>query len=343
MATAAFLGQVFSKLKRFAESEPILTEAIARWRRLGLPRNESLARNIFHLARSKYGLGKLGEVEPLYQEGIELMRSVGTEPYFRLSQGLRGYAEFLIDVERFEEAKVALDESRRIDVGTQGGQSSNAGLTLQLLARWYRERHELVEADKLYRSTHAVYAEHAKQVGLEWELRRTKLNWSRVLIELGRFDEAAELLAQVDAGLATAPTTGDIDSADAHCIAGQLAIARGQSEIAIGEIDRGLAIINALDMPKPDSEIDCRVQRANALVPLRRSRDARSEAELALARQQGTNPLAKLKLTSLLALRARTEQADGDAAAAARSIAQARAMGAAAELLADQDRATLGL
>lgn len=343
VTTAAFLGQVFSKLTRYADSEILLGDAIARWRRLGLPRNETLARNIYHLARAKHRLGKLDEVETLYEEGNALMRSVGTQPYFRLSQGLRGLADFLIDMERFDQAKAALDESRQIDIETQGAKSSNAGLTLQLLARWHRERNDLVEAERLYRATHEVYAAHAEQVGLEWELRRTRLNWSRTLIELGRLDEAAALLAQTQAGLDTPRSPADVDDADARCIAGQLAIARQRPELALGEIDRGLAILQALRVPDTASEIDCRVQRASALIALRRGRDARTDAESAFTRQMEANPAAKLKLARLLAVRARAEQADGDAEAAARSVAQARALGAPAGLLADQDRTTLGL
>ena len=343
VTTGAFLGQVFGKLNRYADSEPILAEAIARWQRLGLPRNEALARNMFHLARARHRLGKFDAVEPLYKESIALMRSVGTEPYFRLAQGLRGYADFLIDMERFDEAKAALDEARRIDTGTRGGQSSDAGLTLQLQARWYHERHDLAEADRLYRATHAVFAAHAAQVGLDWELTRTRLNWSRALIELGRLDEAADLLDQVDAGLDRESTPPGVDKADARCVAGQLAIARGQHARALEEIDRGLAILDSLDPAKPDSTIECRVQKANALIGVKRFREARSQADAAFVQQQAFNPSATLKLSRLLALRARAEQADGDAAAAARSIAQARALGAAANLLADIDRATLGL
>ncbi|WP_175498092.1 serine/threonine-protein kinase [Dokdonella immobilis] len=343
VSTAAFLGQVFSKLNRYADSEVLLTEAITRWRRLGLPRNETLARNLYHLARSKYRLGKFNEVEALYTEGNALMRSVGAAPYFRLSQGLRGYAEFLIDMERFDQAKAALDESRQIDIETRGAQSADAGLTLQLLARWHRERHELIAAERLYQSTHAVFAAHVEQVGLQWELERTRLHWSQTLIELGRHDQAAALLDEAKAGLARINSPADVGNADAHCIAGQLAIARGQPELALGEIDNGLAIVQALDIPDTTSEIDCRVQRTNALIALRRSREARAEADLALTRQQATNPVASLKLTALLALRARAEQADNDAAAAARSIAQARALAAPTILLAEQDRAVLGL
>jgi hypothetical protein len=151
------------------------------------------------------------------------------------------------------------------------------------------------------------------------------------------------LLEQTRAGHATAGLPADLGDADARCIAGQLAIARHQPELALGDIDRGLAILRALRVPDAASEIDCRAQRANALIALQRGRDARAEAESAFTRQMEANPAAKLKLARLLAVRVRAEQADSDAEAAAQSIAHARALGAPAELLADQDRVTLGL
>lgn len=343
VSAAAFLGQVFGKLHRYADGEILLTDAITRWRRLSLPQSETFARNLYHLARTKHRLGKLDEVEALYVEGNALMRSVGSAPYFRLAQGLRGYAEYLIDVERFDQAKAALEEARQIDITTRGAQSSDAGFNLALLARWHRERHDLVTAEDHYRLAHAAFAAHTDQVGLLRELEHTRLNWSRTLIELNRLDEAGKVLSENAAAMTKANSSSDSSNADALCIAGQLEIARGQPDLALGNIERGLTAIQSLDFADTASEIECRVQRIRALMAVRRLRDARSEAELAFTRQQQGNPHATLKLAGLLALRARAELADGDLAAAAQSTAQARALDPPAHLLAEQDRATLGL
>jgi hypothetical protein len=48
-----YVGLLANKLKHYVEGESILSDVVARWRRLGLPRNEVLARCLFHLAKAK--------------------------------------------------------------------------------------------------------------------------------------------------------------------------------------------------------------------------------------------------------------------------------------------------
>lgn len=340
--TAMYVGLLANKLKHFADGEVILSDVLARWHRLGLPRNEVLARCLLQLAKARHKSGKPADVEALYREGIALMRSVGDESFYKISMGLRGLADFQIDMEKFAEAKVALDEAQEIS-GKIGEQSSEVALTQLLQARWHEERHEWVDAERVYRSVHAALAKNADQGATEAEFRRVRLDWSRALIELGRLDEAATLLAQAKTALGENLGSNDLDTADFHCISGELDMANNRFEPAVAHLDRGLDLLAKLDAVVLSSEISCRISRVNALLALRRSHDARSEAEKAFIRQQETNAQAKLKLAGLLALRARCERADADPQAAAASIAQARKLAVPVELLSTADRATLEL
>jgi hypothetical protein len=76
---------------------------------------------------------------------------------------------------------------------------------------------------------------------------------------------------------------------------------------------------------------------------LSRSIDARAEVDRALERVRLANPGARVKLTRLLVLRARSERAVGDDRAAMATLEEARALGVDPELLAAEDQAALGL
>ncbi|MFZ1392513.1 MAG: serine/threonine-protein kinase [Dokdonella sp.] len=339
--TATYLGQLCASLRRYRESELILDEAIQRWQRLGLPRNEQLARSIFYLARSKDGLGRQDEVEALYKEGIALMRSVREAPFHRLPQGLVGYADFLIDSERHDEAKQALDEALRIDLATRGPDDARTAMTVYAHANFHNARHEDVDAEQRYRAAVEVLQALAKSSGYEPELARARLDWTGSLIALGKIDQAAALHAAVMPDLSQHFGAQSGDLADGLCVGAALKLARGGMAKALQDTDRALAILHALDIPLPQSEIHCLQVRATALVGLQRGADARIDAARAVVRQQQTHPLAIAKLTGLLALRARAERADADPDAAMATVAQARQLGASVGLLSSKDRETL--
>jgi hypothetical protein len=83
--------------------------------------------------------------------------------------------------------------------------------------------------------------------------------------------------------------------------------------------------------------------RAEALLGLSRSTDARFEVDRALQRVRRMNPGARVKLTQLLVLRARAERASGNDGAADSTLAEARALAVDPALLAKEDRSALGL
>jgi hypothetical protein len=107
--------------------------------------------------------------------------------------------------------------------------------------------------------------------------------------------------------------------------------------------ERALALLERMDVTATSEEASCRSLRAEALLALSRSIDARAEVDRALERVRLANPGARVKLTRLLVLRARSERAVGDDRAAMATLEEARALGVDPELLAAEDQAALGL
>ena len=339
--TATYLGQLCSSMRRYRESEAILAEAITRWRRLQLPLNEQFARSLFHLAVAKHHLGQRSEVEPLFREGIALMRSVRPGPFHRVSQGLVGYANFLVDADRFDEARIAVDEALEIDRTTIGTDNARSAMTLNTLGQLQHARHEYAAAEPSLRAAYEILLRHAKEAGYEPELARIRLDLGATLFALGRIDEAVAFQSRAMSALPHHFGANSAEVADGMCVGGQIAFARTDTSNALASADRALAVLESLDIPVPQSEVRCRVLRANALLAIGRTDEALTEVGQAIDRQEQTFPEGHAKLTALLALRARGERSRGRTDSASATIAQARALGVSPDLLSKEDQETL--
>ena len=341
--TATYLGQLCSNLRRYRESEAILEDALARWRRLDLPLNEQYARSLFHLAVSKHRLGKLGEVEAIYRDGLALMRRVQEGPFHRISQGLVGLSLFLLETDRFDEAKRVVDEALVNDLQVFGEDHVRTAVTLDAQASVLGSMRELVQAESAARRAIEILTRHAKEAAYEPELDKARLHLAGILNAQGRTDEAASLLTKAKVEFSSVFNTAGAEKADALRIESEIAISQGNFPIALERADRALAMLATLDLQAVPLEIATRGLKANALLGLLRVDDARSEIIRAYDRLNESNPLARTMLTHMLATRVRIELAARDGKAAEDALAQARALGVPLLLLNDEDRATLQL
>ncbi len=339
--TATYLGQLCSNLGRYRESEAILEEAMARWRRLRLPRNEQYARSLFHLGVSKHRLGKLEEVERIYREGLALMRSIKEGPYHRLSQGLVGLAQFLLDTDRFDEAKQVLDEALANDQQVFGADHVRTAVTLDAQASLLAAMQQPAAAEVAVRRAVANLAQHTLDASYAPELARARLHLASLVNVQGRTDEAAALHADATAAIARTFKVPGAEMADALRIEGEIAIRQGEFARALESANRALALIATLQVPARPLEVATQTLRAKALLRLLRIDDARTEIVNAVNGLNDSNPMAKTRLTGLLALQARIEHAAHDDKAADAALDRARALGAPLQLLAKEDRATL--
>ena len=134
-----------------------------------------------------------------------------------------------------------------------------------------------------------------------------------------------------------------LEFVEALCIGGRIRLEGGDATRALADADQALAVYDRMQLAATSNEIACRSLRAQALLALSRSSDARTEADRALQRLRLTSPGAHVKQTQLLVLRARSERASGDASAAAATLDEARRLHADAALLSTEDRTALGL
>ena len=339
--TQTYLGQLCSNVRRFREAEPMLEEAIARWRALKLPEDEQFARTLFHLAAAKAQLGERTAVEPLYREGIALMRRVFDGPHDRIASGLVGLASFLITQDRFDDAQVALDEALAIDRKLLGPENSKTAIALDSLAQLDIARHRAATAEQSARAALAVLVAQSHEAGYQEELELTRLHLAEILIALDRLDEAANLNAQANLRLPTLFGPNSKQVADAIRVGGRIALARHDAAAALDAADRALAMLAQLDPKSAHVEIASRYLRMRALDALGRRDDALAESTRALDLLRETNPEAHTQQTALLATRARIEKSQGKNEIAAATVAQARALGVPASVLSAEDVATL--
>ncbi|HQX33848.1 MAG TPA: serine/threonine-protein kinase [Dokdonella sp.] len=339
--TATYLGQLCSNLRRYRDSEVILEDTLARWRRLKLPMNEQYARSQLHLAVSKQRLGKFDEVEPLYRESIALLRSIQAGPFHRISQGLRGYALFLIEMERFDEARSLLEEALANDLAVYGTDHVATATTRDAFGILQAARQELAAAEISTRAALDVLQRHAKLAGYERELARTRVHLAGIVNALGRTEEAAAIQVQAMAEQTDTADVPSVELAEAVRVSGEIATSQRDFAAALDHSDRALAVLAALDLPSPDVEIPTRALRAKALLALQRIDDARAEIQLASKRQNESNPRAKTKLAQLLAIHTRIERASGDSKAEEDAIQRAHALGVTHEWLKPEDRESL--
>jgi serine/threonine-protein kinase len=340
ISTATYLGQLCSSIGRYHEAELILDEAIARWRRLDRPQDQQFARSLFHLAVAKQQLGERAQVDPLFREGIALMRRIYDGPHDRLAMGLVRYGTFLTEAERFDDAKSAIDEALSTYRKLFGDDDAKTATALDAEGELARARNAPMQAEPLLRDAYATLQERAREAGYGFELAATRLHLADALLELGSVDEAAALQA---AGIDEVPSgLREPLAVETLRVGGRIALARAQPQHALEAADRALALLQQIDPSPPLARTQARALRAQALLALGRSGDAVGETDRALADLRATVPEAHVREAGLLALRVRCERAAGRVDAASASIVQARALGVPAALLAQRDRALLG-
>ncbi|TXI80122.1 MAG: serine/threonine protein kinase [Flavobacteriales bacterium] len=339
--TATYLGQLTGSMRQYRQSAEILDEATARWRRLGLPLNEQFARSLFHLAVAKDRLEARSQVEPLYREGIALLRRVHQGPYHRLAPALIRYARFLIEDDRFDEAAAAIQEAIDINQAVFGPDHVETAASIGLRGLLHAAKHQNAEAATDTYAAYLVLRQHAKQAGHEDRLAALRLQWAELLLNLGRLDEAEDMLAEASTELEQWFEASSPESVQFQRLAARLDLRRGDASRALLSVDRALAAALASELPAPMAEIQTRGARAEILFELSRGEDAVQELDRALARQRISRPAAHSVAIGLLALRARIERAQGNLAALAETIAQAHALGVPSAYVRPADREVL--
>jgi len=339
--TLTYLGQLCSQVHRYRESIGLLEPAIARWHKLKLPEDEQLARTLLHLGSAKEHVGERGAVEAIYKEAIALMRRVFDRPHDRLATALGSLGHFLTTEERFDEAQAALDEALAINRKVVGPEHARTAMLLDAQASLDLARHDDTAAQRAAQEAVRVLAAHAQEAGFAPELAQARVHLAEVLLHLDQPDAAAEQLDLAGPELGKAFGERSSEVAGKLRIDARLKLRRGDAGAALVAAEQGLATLRGLDPPAPQVQIGLLQVRADALAALQRADAALADLTVALQLARTSNPARHLQQAGLLAQRARIERAQGNAGAAAASIASARALAVPASLLSAQDKVTL--
>jgi serine/threonine-protein kinase len=339
---AAFPGGLLIYMHRYSEGAVLLEPVIARWRALGLPLDIEFAQALNNLAVAKKHNGDRAGAEALFREGVALRRRIYEgRPHDRLAIPLESLGIFLTEDERFDEAQTLLNEALGIYRATLGADSARVASALESLGDLEYHRRHFDVAEKDLRESVAIYTAHVKDTGQDDDLALARSHLAATLVELGRSDEAAALVATALAALRARHGDEHEYVATAMIVQARIALARGDARTALEDSVRTRDLLSRLSSPNARLGADNEALAAHALSALDRSDDAIAAVAQALAAQRSANANAHSKIAALLALRARLLTASRQDADAEAARAQARALQVPANLLAPEDARTI--
>ncbi len=79
----------------YSESQALLEPALARWKALKLPMNLTYINGLSAAASNAYGLGEFTDAERMFEQLLQLQRTVLSEPHDQIATALRNYAVML--------------------------------------------------------------------------------------------------------------------------------------------------------------------------------------------------------------------------------------------------------
>jgi tRNA A-37 threonylcarbamoyl transferase component Bud32 len=340
----SFPGQLDAGLRRWQDAAAQLEPIVTRWRKLGVPLDIDFAHALNNLATAKGRLGDRTTAEALYRENIALRRRIyGDRPNDGLAAALEPFALFLIRQDRYDEAQALLDEALAVNTQVFGSDHVVVAGTLDSLGTLEGTRRQFERAEKHLRSALAGFLAHVASAGeQDNDLAFTRMHLAQTLIGRHELDEAGTLAQQALEALRAKHGESSDLVASALALRGWVALERGELAAARTDADAAVAILAKLDPPSPLALITVGSVRARVLAAQQLHDAAIEQAERAIATLHAAAPDAHARLTALLALRAREEQALGHADAAQHARDEARALNVPAELLAPEDAATLG-
>ena len=240
-------GWVLSRTGRETEALPILERALQLKREGMGERHPSLLYTMDVIARARARLGQYDAALQGMQETLDLSRQILGEPGWHIAIGYNELGSLLQDMGRYAEAKekylVALGQFRQLD----GAGSPAQAMTINNLATLLEDMGDFTAAVDRYREALAMRIETGAE---ERAIARGRGNLARVLVELGRDEEARALSEQAWEVRGTYPPSHP-ERMDTLLLLGRLDLRAGRLGDARARLERALADAGDVSAARP--------------------------------------------------------------------------------------------
>ncbi len=186
------LGEVFEKLGRYEQAEPLLMQALRLRRQVFGPVHHEVATSLNRLAVLRSEQGKLMQSERLFRQVLMIRQELYGREHIEVAASLNNLALLLHEKGDLEDAAKLYQES--LDLEDRVGTSETKLSTLSNLAFLLLDLQDFEKAEAIYRRVlAATRATHGSRYP---EVARLMTELGMTLRELKRFDEARVQLSE---------------------------------------------------------------------------------------------------------------------------------------------------
>ncbi|GAA0719426.1 serine/threonine-protein kinase [Dokdonella soli] len=319
------LGWVYTETGRPTDAVSLLGEALASKRRLLGEQHADVADAMALLASAMFKLGRYGEAEQLMRGAAAIDAKAYSRPHPRVASHLNDLATALALEDKLDEAIDYYQQSIALGRRIFANGDLNSAIALTNVAGVRFEQGLYADAEVTMRSG---IAEKTRLLGADYidnDCDYDKASLARILIPLGRLDEAQGLLDEAIAEGHRRRGGSHADVAFALVVQARLLAARGDHAQAATSAREAVALYGALEQPNSSKAIAALLVLGENLRALDRNSEARTILSAALDNARASSPPAPSMLVRALTELARTEDALGHSANALELRTEARA------------------
>ena len=257
------MGSVYREMGLFAQSQPLLEQAIALQGARLVADSPELQASMLDLARLAQQQGRFAVAESLYGKTSASQERVFGRDDPRLAITLSAQGGMLVTRGRFAEAESLLTRALALRAKSASPDDADQARTLRYLASAYLAQGRYADAEPLF---HRALDMYGRVVGNDHpDVGRTLNNLGIVYYGLKRYDDAEEYYRRAEVNLSRSLGADHPNVASININLGEIAWRRGQLPEAKVHLLRALAILAARVAPNHPSIATAEYDLANVL------------------------------------------------------------------------------
>ena len=309
------IGIVFREMGLFAQSQPLLEQAVAIRRSQLSADDPALQASVLELGRLAQQQGRFTVAESLYRSTLSSRERVLGRNNPDLAVNLSGLGGMLVTRGRYAEAESLLTRALALRTKSSAPEDADFARLLRHLASTYLAQGRYADAEPLFRRALDMYE---RVVGKDHpDVGRTLSNLGIVYYSLQRYDEAEQYYVRAEENLSKTLGDDHPNIASININLGEIAWRRGRFSDAQARLERALTILHKRVEPGHPSIGTAEYDMANVLRDVgkygeseTRYRRALQIRETALGAKSPAVAEVLIDYSKLLRLSRRTQEAE---------------------------------